>query len=482
MGESETVEDVQWPEFPRCHGVGKGYYFVRWADREAGKTVEKTLGRDKAEAERRYEEWRREFTEKLYSAPSPQSAQLAKSPQPAPLARLAKSPQPAQSAISYSINDLVLAFIKEHRDRYKPRSFGDHRRACGLLIEMFGESDVRAFGIPEFEQLAERMIKKGLKLRTINQTINTAKRLFKYALKQRIITGEQFHQLNSGVDPVRSSDRRVKPSRKVLPVPVDVVRRTLPFFTPMVKDIVIVHFGGAMRAAEVCRMRFDELAWCESGALHYQPVEHKNASRGKERIPIFLGAEPQKILAAYGVTPEVIESGDFPREYVFDPRDTDRRKSDLQNVRKTGTLPYFESNRYIREVRHGVNRAIAEGAITEAERWTSHQLRHRAVTDTRRELGLDAAQLTAGHSDAKTTQRYAAPDMSKAEQAAMERGDELNPVNVAALFKPGTRWLPGVFYVPVGAGAPWEAVPTRERSNIGGGGSVGGGCDPAWLG
>ena len=478
MGESETVEDVQWPEFPRCHGVGKGYYFVRWADRETGKTVEKTLGRDKAEAERRYEEWRREFTEKLYSAPSPQPAQPS---QPAKSSQSAKPPHPSLSAVSYSINDLVLDYIKSHRIRYKKGSFVDYQRMGKLLSEMFGKCDAEAFRIPQFRQLIDCMIGKGWSLRTINVGISAVKLFFRHALECGLVTGEQFHQLNSGVDPVRSSDRRVKPSRKVLPVPVDVVRRTLPFLTPMVKDIVIVHFGGAMRAAEVCRMRFDELGWTAKKAIHYQPVEHKNASRGKDR-PIFLGPEAQKILATYGVTPEVIKSGEFPREYVFDPRDAERRKSDLQKARKTGTLPYFDSTRYIREVRHGVNRAIAEGAITEAERWTSHQLRHRAVTDTRRELGLDAAQLTAGHSDAKTTQRYAAPDMSKAEQAAMERGDELNPVNVAALFKPGTRWLPGVFYVPVGAGAPWEAVPTRERSNIGGGGSVGGGCDPAWLG
>ena len=39
----------------------KGYWFVRWVDLETGARREKTLGRDKAEAERRYEEWRREL-------------------------------------------------------------------------------------------------------------------------------------------------------------------------------------------------------------------------------------------------------------------------------------------------------------------------------------------------------------------------------------------------------------------------------------
>jgi Site-specific recombinase XerD len=201
------------------------------------------------------------------------------------------------------------------------------------------------------------------------------------------------------------------------------VERTLPYLTPMVRDIVQVQLCAGMRAAEVCRMRFDELSRDDDGTLWYRPVKHKNASRGKERnIP--LGPKAQKILATYGVTMDVVTSaGAAPREYVFDPRNIELRSSEFCRPKRTpNAIPYFTTDRYAEEIRNGAGRAVAAGAITESERWTSHQLRHRALTDMRREYGLDVAQLLGGHSDAKTTERYAAPDRSKAVRCVMETG------------------------------------------------------------
>ena len=141
------------------------------------------------------------------------------------------------------------------------------------------------------------------------------------------------------------------------------VERTLPFLTPMVKDIVRVQLRAGMRAAEVCQMRFNELAWDDNGVLWYRPVKHKNASRGKKRnIP--LGPESQKILAMYDVTVEVIESGEFPREYVFDPRNTERWKPYLKRVRRPGVVPYYETERYTREIRDGVKRLIWRAPVS----------------------------------------------------------------------------------------------------------------------
>ena len=406
----------------------KGYWFVRWVDRETGARRERTFGKNKGKAERRYEEWRREFAQLLYSAQPEQTTQPARSvtkqpkqtTQPARL--VTKQPKPARAVISRSIDELVISYLNAHRDRYISHSFKDYTQAGKLLSETFGACAIGSFKIPQFEQLIECMIEKDWALRTINARINAVKSFFKYALRYGLVTGEQFHQLNSGVSRVRSDDRRVKPARKVPPVPVDVVERTLPYLTAMVTDIVRVQLRAGMRAAEVCQMRFDELAWDDNGVLWYRPVKHKNASRGKKRdIP--LGPESQKILESYDVTRENLLSADtFPREYVFDPRDVERWKPNLKRKKRTRTILYYGTARYGDEIRCGVNRAVAAGAIKESERWKSHQLRHRALTDARREYGLDAAQLLGGHSDAKTTERYAAPDLSKAAQAAMERG------------------------------------------------------------
>lgn len=47
-------------------------------------------------------------------------------------------------------------------------------------------------------------------------------------------------------------------------------------------------------------------------------------------------------------------------------------------------------------------------------RWSPNQLRHTAATEIRRQFGLEAAQVTLGHSNANVTQIYAERDLSKA--------------------------------------------------------------------
>ena len=291
------------------------------------------------------------------------------------------------------------------------RSFTDYKKGCGLVAEMFGRCAVTAFLIPQFEQVIQRMVDNGWAKRTINLRIGAVKQMFHHAMMRDLITGEQYAKIR-GVPRIKADDPRVKPPRAVQPVPVDVVERTLPYFPPIIADIVQVQLKAGMRAAEVCQMRFDALHWDADGILWYRPAKHKTASKGKKRN-ILLGPHSQAILQKYGIEPNT----PFPvdSEYVFDPRPSNRQA-------RSKAIPYYETDRYTHEIRSGVERAIAAGSITAEERWTSHQLRHRAGTDARREFELDAAQLLLGHSDVRTTERYAEPDLSKAVDFAKRCG------------------------------------------------------------
>jgi integrase len=53
--------------------------------------------------------------------------------------------------------------------------------------------------------------------------------------------------------------------------------------------------------------------------------------------------------------------------------------------------------------------------------FTPNALRHLAGTEIRATHGLEAAQVTLGHRDIRTTQRYSLPDYTKAEDVAKER-------------------------------------------------------------
>jgi site-specific recombinase XerC len=55
-------------------------------------------------------------------------------------------------------------------------------------------------------------------------------------------------------------------------------------------------------------------------------------------------------------------------------------------------------------------------------RWSPNQLRHTAATEIRRQFGLEAAQVTLGHSNANVTQIYAERDLSKAAEIMRQVG------------------------------------------------------------
>jgi site-specific recombinase XerC len=55
-------------------------------------------------------------------------------------------------------------------------------------------------------------------------------------------------------------------------------------------------------------------------------------------------------------------------------------------------------------------------------RWSPNPLRHTAATEIRRQFGLEAAQVTLGHSNANVTQIYAERDLSKAAEIMRQVG------------------------------------------------------------
>ncbi|MDD3470599.1 MAG: site-specific integrase, partial [Thermoguttaceae bacterium] len=254
-----------------------------------------------------------------------------------------------------------------------------------------------------FQALIREMISHGWALRTINVRIGFIKQFFKYALDCDLVTAEQFFKIKS-VPRIRRDDIRVKPERVVPPVEVDVVQRTLPYFSPMVADMVTVQLHSGMRAGELCRLNWAEID--RSGTVWmYRPEKHKTANKGKKRA-IPLGPVCRAVLEQY-------ESSAAAGGFVFNPQDIERRASAVRKPRTTNRTDHYNSDRYTREIRGGVDAAIRAGAITTGERWASHQLRHRAGTDARAKFGIDAAQLLLGHSDVRTSERYALPDESK---------------------------------------------------------------------
>lgn len=72
-----------------------------------------------------------------------------------------------------------------------------------------------------------------------------------------------------------------------------------------------------------------------------------------------------------------------------------------------------------RSYRDAIHRACLRAKI---DRWNPNQLRHAAATEIRKRFGLEAAQVTLGHSNANVTQIYAERDLSKAAEIMRQVG------------------------------------------------------------
>ena len=118
--------------------------------------------------------------------------------------------------------------------------------------------------------------------------------------------------------------------------------------------------------------------------------------------------------------------------YAFSPIDSERkrraeqrarRKSKVQpsQVDRTKAKPKVTPrNRYdTNSYRRAIHRACDLAGIA---RWSLNSLRHSAGTEIRKRFGLEAAQMSLGHSKANVTQMYAERDAELAREVARKIG------------------------------------------------------------
>ena len=95
-----------------------------------------------------------------------------------------------------------------------------------------------------------------------------------------------------------------KPEREA--VPLEVVKRTLPFLSPTVAAMVMLQWLTGMRPSEICKMTVGDIAQTLDSELWYYVLgSHKTEKHiGKKSIP--LGKPEQELLAPYliGKKPE----------------------------------------------------------------------------------------------------------------------------------------------------------------------------------
>jgi integrase len=364
---------------------------------------------------------------------------------------------PAKSDLS--ITELIARFWRyateyyRHPDGRPTSEQKDYRFTLRPLEALYGDTSAAEFGPLALEAVRRKMLADGLCRNVINQRISRIKRMFGWAVSQELLAATNLHALQSlaGLREGRTPARETEP---VKPVPDAFVDAVLPHVLPPVRAMIELQRRTGMRPGEVTAMRPCDI---ETGGKfwYYRPPHHKTRHRGKDRVvPL---AERAKVLVKQFLTFDT-------QAFLFSPaRALAERTAILRANRKTPVQPSqrnrraknrrrapadrYTSHSYLVAIRRGCDKAdrlarqeaenakaAAEGrepikapaTVDAADRkvpyWHPNQLRHNFATLVRRTFGLEAAQVSLGHSRADVTQHYAERDLGKAEEVAAAIG------------------------------------------------------------
>jgi integrase len=311
------------------------------------------------------------------------------------------------------------------------------RQAVRPLNELYGHTAAADFGPLAMQAVKTQLIERDLARKTINHICGTVKRIFKWGVSRELIPVAVYQALLtvSGVSKGRTKARETEP---VKPVEGTVVDATLPHLPVVVADMVRFQRATGARPGEVCQLRPCDVD--RSGEVWtYRPGSHKTEHHDRERI-IYIGPRAQQVLLPYLLRDA--------QAHCFSPAESERKRHEEQRARRrTRVQPSQQHRRKARPTttlrtcytKDSYNRAIIR-SVDKANRqrtekaadmgvgpillphWHPNQLRHSAATEIRRQFGLEAAQVTLGHSQADVTQIYAERDSALAVEVARKIG------------------------------------------------------------
>jgi integrase len=312
------------------------------------------------------------------------------------------------------------------------------KRAIRLVDRLYGETRAADFGPLSLRACQGAMERdaKNFTRGTINETIGTVKRMFRWAVSMELMPVTVYQALST-VPGLRRGRTQAREPQPVGPVDQADVERTLPFLPPIVADMVRLQQLTGMRPGEVCQLR-PECIERDGRVWTYRPSSFKTEHHDGARRVVFIGPQAQVIL-----TPYLLRPADA---WCFSPIESEeQRHVELRAKRKSPVQPSQQNRRKPRPrraprdhytpdtYRRAITRAVE--LVNDKEEkaaaklclvakpiaaWTPNQLRHSAATRIRRDYGLESAQTVLGHSRADVTEIYAERDFAKAREI-MER-------------------------------------------------------------
>lgn len=283
--------------------------------------------------------------------------------------------------------------------------------------DLYGGEMAEEFGPTKLKQFRQSMIDDKSRRRpycrnTINQRIGIVRRMFRWGVSEELVPSHVIHALDAveGLKYGRSSARESDP---VTPVAAAHVLATLPYATPVVRAMIMVHLYTGMRTGEIVAMRTGEIDMTGDIWL-YRPTWHKTKHHGHDRV-ITMGPKAQELLRPYLKK----DLGEFC--FSFRESAESRIREKYGKCYPQPTLDkFFTRQAYANSVQQAIRAARKAGV--DIPDWSPNQLRHTAATLIRKQFGLDAAAAVLGHAQVSTTEIYAEIDMALAAKAAKAIG------------------------------------------------------------
>lgn len=323
-----------------------------------------------------------------------------------------------------TIAELLLQFKLYAQDYYRDvdgnvtREVEHIQYAIRPLLALYPHTPASGFGPLALEACQQWFIDLGLARTRVNRETHRIRKIFKWAVSKEMLDVKVYQALLT-VQTIAPGRRGVKEGKRVRPVDLGVVEKTLPHLNPHVRALIqVMRYTGA-RTTEVCIMRPCDIDTSVEPWV-YRPAKHKTQTLGHERV-ICIGPRCREVLEPF------IERCGW-EEFIFSPaRMTAERSAALRAGRQTPVQPSQRCRRSQRpktapgarytpnSVGLAVARACGRAAVT---RWNPYQLRHTFGTLARAAAGIDGAQTALGHNHPTITLTYAEKNAKLAAEVA----------------------------------------------------------------
>jgi len=271
------------------------------------------------------------------------------------------------------------------------------RSALRCVVATHDRTVAVEFGPQALAKVRESMVAKGWLRTTVNSHVHRIRRMFKWAVAEELLPASVWQSLTA-LPGLRRGRTVAGEGQRVVPVDDAAVDAIKPHVSDLVWAMVMIQRLTGMRAGELVLMRTDCIDRSRDVWI-YQPEAHKTQHHGQDRY-VAIGPKAQAILAPY-------LRDDDPTAYLFSPRQAHVDRLAKLATRRKGhdrllarLNDRYSPTTYQRAIGHGCRRAGID-------RWHSHQLRHSAATEIRREFSLEHASHVLGHSKTDMTEIYA---------------------------------------------------------------------------